>query len=192
MGILVNVYRKSTPLVVAASLLALAACEADSTGPGLAAEGSVSFTYAGDDAGTYSATGRFDRQNPDDGTFAVGGRGELENGQDGLVVYAHAERAALVDEFLLSVENPELGTVTCDADDTSCSFGALFFLGTDVEGETDAIYTSVSGTLNITSLNDDRASGTFTLELEAFDLIDDPGAVTVTSGTFNVPIVQNN
>jgi hypothetical protein len=176
-------------LLAAASLLSLAACD-DSTGSGQAAQGTVTFTYSGAETGAYEATGRFDRLRPDRGTFAVAGRGELETGGDGLVVFAHAQRAdGRADELLLSVTGPRVGEFRCDEDAAAadCPIGALFFVGTDVEGETEGFYSSVEGTVSITSINEDRARGTFSFRLEGFDL--EPTEVQVTSGTFDVPIV---
>lgn len=186
-----KIFRNRLPLLIAAaSVLALSACEADSTGSQTVAEGTVVFSYTGDDAGAYNATGRFNRLSPDEGTFAVGGIGDLETGDEGLVVYARSLRNdQLADEFLLTVENPELGTYTCAVEDATCTFGAFFILGADQTGDAEAIYTSVAGTLTITSINDDRARGTFTFELEGFDLSEDPQTVQVTSGTFDVPLV---
>lgn len=190
-GTLVKIFRNRLPLVIAAaSLVALSACEADSSGSETVAEGTVAFSYAGADAGSYNATGRFNRLRPDQGTFAVGGMGELETGDEGLVVYARSVRSdQLADEFLLSVENPELGTYTCAADDATCTFGAFFILGADDTGNAQSIYTSVAGTVTITSINEDRARGTFTFQFEGFDLSEDPQTVQVTSGTFDVPLV---
>lgn len=183
--------RNRAPLLIAlASLLALAACDDDSSGPSPAAEGSVVFSYSGAEAGSYNATGRFNKLRPEEGTFAVGARGEAENGEDALVVYAHTVRQdELFDEFLLSIENPQLGTVTCDADD-DCSFGAFFIVGSDVEGDAEMIYSSLSGTVTITSINEDRARGQFTFQMEGFDLTQNPPTLQVTSGVFDVP-VQN-
>jgi len=184
-------FRTRAPLAAAAaSLLALAGCS-DSTGSSLAGEGSVTFTYAGAESGAYDATGRFNRLQPDQGTFAVGGYGELESGGNALAVLAHARRGEdLADELLLTVASPELGEITCGEEDAdTCPFAAVFFVGADAGGDTEAIYTSVTGTLSITSINEDRARGEFTFRMEGFDLSEEPVEVQVTSGIFDVPIV---
>jgi hypothetical protein len=188
----VNFLRTRAPLAVAAaSLLAISACNESSTGSSLVAEGSVTFTYTGAEAGTYNATGRFDRQNPERGTYGVGGLAILQGGEAAVVVYGQYARSdQLYDQFILSTETPEVGTYTCETGDLTCSFGGFFFVGATEEGETEGFYTSVGGTLTITSVNEDRVRGTFALQLEALDVSDDPPAVQVTGGTFDVPIVQ--
>jgi hypothetical protein len=188
----VRLFRNRASLVaVAASLLAVSACDDDSTGSSLVAEGSVTFTYAGAEAGAYNATGRFDRNRPERGSFAVGGLAIQQGGEAAVVVYAqYARPDQLFDQFILSTEIAEVGTYTCETGDLTCPFGGFFFVGADVDGETESFYTSVGGTLTITSVNEDRVRGTFSLQLEALDLSDDPPSVQVTGGTFDVPIVQ--
>ncbi|HYW11819.1 MAG TPA: hypothetical protein VE871_07665 [Longimicrobium sp.] len=186
------IFRVRALAIAAAFGLALSACES-ATNSDEAPQGTLSFTFSGDTAGTYNATGRFNRRRPDIGTFAVGATGQVAGG-DALAVFAHAARTgtlARADEFLLSVENPEVGSVTCATGNVDCPFGAIFFIGAVAGGDADAIYTSVNGTVNITSINGDRARGTFTFQMEAFGEEEDPRTVQVTSGTFDVPIVQN-
>jgi hypothetical protein len=190
------IFRTRAPLAIAAAaLLALSACES-ATNSRTAPEGSVAFTFSGDTAGSYNATGRFNRLRPDIGTFAVGASGTISSGEEALAVFAQSTRASnatLFDQFLLSVENPDVGSITCAAGEETCPFGAILFLGADATGETDNIFTSVSGTVNITSISNDRARGTFSFALEGFgaDLEEEPRAMQITSGTFDVPIVQD-
>ena len=78
-----------------------------------------------------------------------------------------------MDDFLLFVEEPQVGTFTCTADSETCPIGAFLILGTTPTGsDAEAIYTSVGGTVNITSINEDRASevGTFMDPLVEFSL----------------------
>jgi hypothetical protein len=186
-------FRTRAPLAIAAAaMLALSACES-ATNSNTAPEGSVAFTFSGDTAGAYNATGRYNRLRPDLGTFAVGGTGTLSSGEEALAVFAHAKRAnnnTLSDEFLLSIENPEVGTITCAVGNTACPLGAILFLGSTAT-DTEDIFTSVSGSVNITSLNNDRARGTFTFAMEAFGVEEDARVLQITSGTFDVPIVDN-
>lgn len=190
-------FRLRSPLAIAAAaVLALSACEADSTGTNLEAEGSTVFTYTGDDAGTFNATGRFNRNRPGTGTFSVGTTGELDDGTQAMVVLAHVPRPGntlVADEFLLSLEDPAVGTRTCTvADVDSCTFGAFLFLGALASGQTEQIYTSIGGTLTITSISDDRARGTFSLQMESFSVDDvEADSVQITNGTFDVPLVDN-
>jgi hypothetical protein len=192
--VILMIFRVRALAIAAAFGLTLSACES-ATNSDESPQGTLSFAFSGDTAGTYNATGRFNRRTPNIGTFAVGATGQVAGG-DALAVFAHATRTGTglsrADEFLLSVENPEVGSVTCATGNVDCPFGAIFFIGAVAGGDADAIYTSVNGTVNITSINDDRARGTFTFQMEAFgEEEEDPRTVQVTSGTFDVPIVQN-
>jgi hypothetical protein len=194
----VKIFRSRSPLAIAAAaVLALSACESDSTGSELAPEGSAVFTYAGDAQGSFNAVGRFNRERPGSGTFAVGSRGEFDQGGgEGLVVLAHVPRpnsVGIADEFLLSIEEPAVGQRTCVAEEIeSCTFGSFLFLGARANGDTEEIYASVSGTLTITSLNEDRAAGTFSFEMETITFEgEEASTVQITSGTFDVPLVSN-
>ena len=187
--------RTRAPLAIATlAFLALSACDS-ATESFIAPEGSVTFSFAGDDTGAYDATGGFDRQRPGSSAFAVGSRGFLQNGTEAMIVLSHVPRANdanVADEFLLTLENPAVGTVTCAADAENCSFSATFFIGATRTGATDVIYTSVSGTVSITSLNEDRVRGTFTLEMESVvEEGETPRTTAITNGTFDVPLVAN-
>lgn len=187
--------RTRAPLAIATlALLALSACES-ATESFIAPEGSVTFSFAGDDSGAYDATGGFDQQRPGSSAFAVGTSGFLQNGTEAMIVLSHVPRANdgnVADEFLLTLENPEVGEVTCAADAEDCSFSATFFIGATRTGATDEIYTSVSGTVSITSLNEDRVRGTFSLEMESVvEEGETPRTTEVTGGTFDVPLVAN-
>jgi hypothetical protein len=186
------IFRTRAPLAIAAaSLLAMAACES-ATNSNENAEGTVSFSYAGAHAGAFSASGSYDRLRPSSTNWAVGNRGQLETGEQAMGVYARSDRDDdLVDDFLLFVTEPTVGTFTCTADAVdTCPVGAFLILGTTLSGdESEAIYSSVSGTVNITSINEDRASGNFVLTMEAFTLEPSADSVQVTSGSFNVPLI---
>lgn len=188
------IFRTRAPLAAAfAALFALSACESSTEGSA-APQGTVTFTYAGDHAGTYDATGRFDRSRPGTGTFAVGSRAPLAGGQEALLVLSHVPRsgrAGFADEFLLTLENPAVGTVTCTTETEDCAFGALFFLGANRAGGAEDVYSSVTGTLTITSISEDRARGTFSIQMEGFDDQDEVQTTQLTNGTFDVPLVAN-
>ena len=179
--------------LAAASLLATAACE-NAVNSNEAGEGTVSFSYTGEVTGSFSATGGFDRGRPNATNWAVGNRGTLESGEQAIGIYARADRAAdnLVDDFLLLIQEPKVGAFVC-TDDTldTCPIAAFLILGTTPTSEdAEAIYASVSGTVNITAINEDRAAGNFVLTLEPFTLEEAVDSVHVTSGSFNVPIVR--
>jgi hypothetical protein len=187
------IFRNRAPLAAAvAALLALSACES-ATDSNAEPQGTLSFTFTGDAAGSYDASGRFDRQRPGVGTFAVGSRARLQGTQEALLVVSHVPRpgtSSLADEFLLSLESPAVGTVTCTAEEEACSFGALFFVGAARSGAAQETYSSVSGTITITSLDDDRARGTFSFRMEGFAADQEPQTIQVTSGAFDVPLIE--
>lgn len=179
--------------IAAASLLATGACES-ATNSTEAGEGSVTFSYAGEVTGSFNATGGYDRLRPNASNWAVGNRGTLESGEQAIGIYARADRAAdsLVDDFLLLIQEPRVGSFVC-TDDTvdTCPLAAFLILGTTPTSEdSEAIYASVRGTVNITTINEDRATGNFVLTMEPFTLEEAVDSVQVTSGTFNVPIVR--
>ncbi|HEX6909703.1 MAG TPA: hypothetical protein VF142_04900 [Longimicrobium sp.] len=178
--------------LVAASLLAAAACES-AVNSNDTDEGTLSFSYAGDHSGSFSATGAYDRLRPNASPWAVGNRGTLQTGQTAIGVYARADRTGdnLVDEFLLLIEEPEVGSVTCTDVTADCPMGAFLILGTTPNGEEAlAIYASASGTVNITAINQDRATGNFVFTMEGFNVEDAADSVQVTSGTFSVPVIR--
>lgn len=182
--------------LAATALLATAACES-ATYSDRVADGTVSFSYAGDNAtGAFSASGGYDRLRPSSVNWAVGNRGLLETGEQALAVYARTDEDGddMVNEFLLFVAEPQVGTFTCTADDAdNCPVVGFFILGTRPDGEeAEAIYTSVSGTVNIVSVSEDFAQGSFTLAMEEVDVEENPATVQVTSGTFNVPLIPTS
>lgn len=179
--------------IAAASLLATAACES-ATNSNEAGEGTVSFSYTGDVTGSFNATGGYDRTRPSATNWAVGNRGTLETGEQAVGIYARADRAAdnLVDDFLLLIQEPRVGSFVCTNDTLdTCPIAAFLILGTTpTSEESEAIYASVSGTVNITTINEDRATGNFVLTMEPFTLEEAVDSVHVTSGSFNVPLVR--
>ncbi|HEX6040717.1 hypothetical protein, partial [Longimicrobium sp.] len=151
------IFRTRIPAALAAvALLATAACES-ATYSDRVANGTVTFSYAGASAtGAFSATGGYDRLNPSETNWAVGSRGALQQSGDALAVYARSGRGNdnLVNEFILFIENPQVGTFTCALEADTCSVGGFLILGTKPDGEeAEAIYSSVSATVNITSVN---------------------------------------
>ncbi|HEU0016408.1 MAG TPA: hypothetical protein VFQ45_22200 [Longimicrobium sp.] len=186
--------RRVAPLACAA-LLALGACK-DSTGSGGSRSGSVHFTYTGTDAGTYSAEGRFSESRAETTDWAFGYQ-DVQGGQIGLIVLANQELpGGLSNQVLLFMENPTVGEVTCTINDVDCPVGLLLAMGVpdgqDVEPE--ILYSSVAGRLRITRMEDGRVVGDFSFEAE--DLFggfeqEDPAAIQITSGTFDVPLIQD-
>lgn len=187
------IFRTRIPAVLAAvALLATAACES-ATYSDPVANGTVTFSFAGTDNGSFSATGGYDRLRPSEVNWAVGSRGVVQGGGEVLAVYARTARGtgSRVNEFILFVENPQVGTFTCTADQETCPVSGFLILGTTPTGEeAETIYTSLTGTVNIVSVSEDFAQGSFSLSMEEIDLVENPATVQVTSGTFNVPLIS--
>ncbi len=178
--------------LAAAALLAAAACES-AVNANETDEGTLSFSYSGDDSGAFSATGAYDRLRPNASPWAVGNRGTLASGRTAVGVYARADRDGddLVDEFLMLIEAPQVGTITCTGDTTGCPVGAFLVLGTTPTGqEAQAVYASASATVNITAVSQDQASGTFVMTMEGYNVEDAADSVQVTRGTFSVPVMR--
>jgi hypothetical protein len=186
-------FRVRALAIAAACGLALSACES-ATNSDEAPQGSLTFTFAGDTAGSYDATGRYNRRRPDEGTFAVGATGQVAGGEALAVLgrVARVGNSVRADQLLMSVESPEVGSVTCATGDDDCPFGAIFVVGGTAGGDAEAAYTSLSGTVTITSIDDDRARGTFSFQMEGFGVVgeEEPRLLQITGGVFDVPIVR--
>lgn len=189
------IFRTRIPAALAVvALLATTACES-ATYSDRTADGTVTFSFAGDaTSGAFSANGGYDRLRPDVANWAVGSRGAVETGGTALAVYARSDEDSddRVNEFILYVQDPQVGTFTCTEGEDTCPLVGYFIVGTTADGEdADAIYTSVSGTVNIVSVSEDFAQGTFSLSMEELDFAN-PLTVQVTSGAFNVPLIAAN
>lgn len=170
--------RRITLALAAAALVPAAACS-DSTGSG-GKVGEVRFTYDGEESGTFQVRGSLTGSNADRGNYAVGGFDE-----GGVFVYAQKGRSGnRFDAVSIFVSDAEEGTYTCNQA-VSCDFGAVVFLGYDLDSEDGAVYFSAAGRVTITEINDERVRGTF-----SFDM--DDGFTEVTNGTFDVPLVDDD
>ncbi|HEX8391701.1 MAG TPA: hypothetical protein VF665_05010 [Longimicrobium sp.] len=175
-----------------AALLPLGAC-GDSTGSNRLS-GSTSFSYSGSFSGTFQADGS-PLRNFETGSYAFGQAGMFSEDEQAFTLFAQQGLSGnTIDNLLLSLENPAVGTVTCALDATDCPFGGFLVLGangTDPEEEPDAFLFSSGGTMTITRLTDKRAQGTFSMVFT--DLLGQDGPrVQVTSGTFDVPLFDDS
>lgn len=184
---------RTTPLLktaLAGAVALLAACK-DSTGNDVG-PGSLSFTYAGDRAGTYTASGQyrptsssFQKQ-----PFAVGVRAQ-QSGQNVLALLSYQPTTAATGNMVLFGLPNVTGTGSYPLADNSCNTDTcplallLFDTNPDLEEDNSQVFTFTSGTLNVTSSTGGRMTGSFSGTAETFF---GDSVITVTGGTFDIPV----
>lgn len=187
---------KRTLLALASlALLPLAACK-DSNGPDRALVGQVHFTYSGAVSGEFEAEGNVTAANAESGTFAFAQRVQDPETGDGVVLYSQEGRSSSnkYDGLLILLDNPATGTVTCTESDDDCAFLSAFVLGQDDTSTEDAeaLFVGTSGQITITNMDDDRVRGTFRFSMLGFAGNNDNVEVEVKSGTFDLPLLEEN
>jgi hypothetical protein len=186
--------------IIAAATLAAAAALAgckDSTGNDGPGSGSVSFTYTGARSGSYSASGEFERVGTSSfvkKSFAAGVTLADPSGQYiGVLGYVPVtattgNQAVLV---LPTVTGGETLTLdpTCEST-TFCPLGLITFdLNPDAQVDDSEGFLFSDGTVHVTSVANGRIKGTF-----SGTAVDITGTktLTVTSGAFDVPLLQQS
>lgn len=187
---------KRTLLALASlALLPLAACK-DSNGPDRALVGQVHFTYSGAVSGEFEAEGKVTAANAESGTFAFAQRVQDPQTGDGVVLYSQEGRSSSnkYDGLLIVLDNPATGTVTCTESDPACPFLAAFVLGQDDTSTADAeaLFFSEGGQVTITEIGEDRVRGTFRLSMLGFVGNADNEEVELQSGTFDLPLLDED
>jgi len=186
--------------------LTLAACDGGGPGDPNPPEtgGTVSFTFSGDQSGSFSAAGmrQGSPENPAFGTWAAAGWSQEE--QQLAVAAFRGRTAPAGDWFVLGLGNTTgTGTVTLDGapclegEEDGCAMGILGF---DVRepGEfdptNDRVYAILSGTVTITTFTADRLRGTFSGTavhlLDHFTSAPEPRTLTIAGGSFDVPLIR--
>jgi hypothetical protein len=182
-------YRNSRAVLSLALALAAGGCSDDPFAPDLAPEGEARFTYSGERTGEFLGSGRLNRRNPNAGSWAVGEQQTVGGTQVLAVISQQGQPELKVDYLLIEWAGAQVGSVTCDADNTaSCPFDAVFIVRADrFSSESEAIYTNPTGTLTVTGLSPDRAVGTFSLSILREGTVDPLTSIQV-SGSFDVPL----
>jgi hypothetical protein len=182
-------FPSSRAVLALALALVAGGCSDDPFAPDLAPEGEARFTYNGERTGEFLASGRLNRRNPNAGSWAVGEQQVLGGTPILAVISQQGQPDLKVDYLLLEWAGAQVGSVTCDADNTaSCPFDAVFIVKADrFSSVSEAIYTSPTGTLTVTALTPDRAVGTFSLTILREGAIDPLNSIHV-SGSFDVPL----
>lgn len=187
---------KRTFLALASlALLPLAACK-DSNGPDRSLSGEVHFTYSGAVSGDFDAEGKVTAANAENGTFAFAELVEDPQSGDALVLYSQEGRSSSdkYDGLLILLDNPAKGTVTCTESQNDCAFLSAFVLGQDDTSmdDAEALFFGTSGQVTITHLDDDRVRGTFRFSMLGFSGNNDNVQVEVKSGTFDLPLLDED
>lgn len=180
------------PLLVASFAL-LANC--GDSGPG-GDSGTFSFDYGGPISGNFHAQGAMPLFGGGDRPWAVGIRDDVAGTFGVAGVSPTTQGRYHLVAFSISRLTP--GTETVDVDcsgDTAsqCSGLVIFFEFNENTGESTYLCGLETGTLVLSSISDNRASGTFSGSGFCFDPVGDqvPG-FTVANGTFNVPVRNAN
>lgn len=181
--------------LVAAASLVLAACGDDPTGTNAAVSGSVSFSYTGGGGGSYSASGAISsvasQQTIHTTTWATGFR---DNPTTSINVAANVPQSgSLANYFFITVGRQTVGSstidVNCSTDNPACT-DVVLVVGSNQAGTSFQFFCQLeSGTVTITSISNDNVQGTFSGSGTCFTPAAVESAFTVTSGSFNVPLV---
>jgi hypothetical protein len=179
-------------LIFAASVL-LAACS-DSTGPGSATDGSLSFSYtAGATSSSYSATGTY---NPATATHTSTWSTAWSSSADNSIVVLSNRGAGggLADGALLVIDRQTAGTSAIDPDCEPTAIVACtsitFAIGINEAGTNFSFSCFLAaGSITISEVSASRISGSF--EGEAVCISNAAIAEgTVTNGTFSTPLLS--
>lgn len=183
--------------VLAASLLACADGGDPTAATFQAPDGTIRFTLAGAETGVFAAEGAF-RGLETAGTrswaFGADFAADFDRARPFVgLIGRHHGGGEVGDEFTMAMDDPAVGTVTCDAAAViaeTCPFSVFLALGQSwsLSAPPRAEYEMVSGTLTVTRLGS-RLSGTFALTLA--DVLSGARA-EVTGATFDVPMVPSS
>lgn len=179
---------------LAAGLFALLASCSDSNDPdSLIAAGTVEFSYSGAPGGTWDVTGAVPLNQSQFFTTSWSA-GARDDGNDVLEVFSMRGRSGgLYDEVYIAIPRLTPGNATVNA---SCSVDCAelaFTIGasTSVAGSFEHFCVLEAGTLTISSINSERASGTFSGIGVCTDASLNDSNFAVTGGSFDVALASN-
>lgn len=185
---------------LATACTAFLACDSDSTDPGKIGDltGSLKFTYAGEGLnGTFDAKGTFSPGTPNATSvaFAIASN---EDGQNvhGIFASAIKQSQGVFDDVWLLLSEQSVGTYQAGTDCVNvpgsvlCALVAVEF-NVPLEGddEGDDVFYLISGEVKVTSVSGKRLKGTFS-GIGASDWGEGPGRLTISNGSFDVPILD--
>jgi hypothetical protein len=172
---------KPSRILVGALLAVTAGC-GDGTGPG-GLSGSVSFSHSGATTGTFSASGSVLVADPEASTWAAGTRDDASQSIDVEGYIAHPSGT----HDYAHVQFPQLtpGTVT-----VANGASVTIVFGQPETGTATWYCTLTSGSVVVTSLSSNRVRGSFSGSGTCVPASGSPVALTVTDGSFDVPLVD--
>lgn len=184
--------------LLAATCAIILACDSDSsTEPSGDLIGSVKFTYSGAGLnGAFDARGGLKNGMPTSSSAAYGIVSEEDGGEAiGIFASALGPDKSYFDSFWALLSEQTTGTysvgLNCQPSPGTkrCAYIEVEF-DTPMEGEDEgAIFTLISGELTVTSVDGKRLKGTFTgTGLDEWG--DGTAQVTITNGTFDVPVLD--
>jgi hypothetical protein len=121
--------------------------------------------------------------------------GFVESGETH-VAASNPRSGGLVDLVILRLERTTTGSATidpsCNIDGSTPCSGMTFSINFNGNGDTADFFCALSsGTIVLTEINDDRASGSFSGSGQCFPGGGGaPSAFTVANGAFNVPLID--
>jgi len=184
-------------LLMAAFLVTGTACSGDdddATGPGNGgglATGELSFNYSGALSGRFEAEGGLTGTSSPGDEYAVGMVDANENAMGvSAFVPTGSNRGDKVVIVIPGASRP--GTYTISDDCGDCP-GFLLYFGLPTNQQADPastrIFVAIEGQISVSRVDDGRMVGTFSGK--AIEVLgDDEGMLDVTSGSFNVPVVE--
>ncbi|HXG70972.1 MAG TPA: hypothetical protein VNJ04_10230 [Gemmatimonadaceae bacterium] len=175
--------------------VALVACGGDTTAPdNLATSGSLSFSFSGGTAGSYSATGL----PPTNGTGALGtspwAAGVRDDAKQAILVLGTVPKTSTTwDLAVVGITRLTVGSNTINSSCTAalCTGVTVAFGANQASSSFTLLCPLTTGTVTISSVSSTRATGTFSGSGSCITMSGSSSAFTVTGGTFDVPLVAD-
>ena len=186
-------------IAVLATLAVIAGCSDGPTPPVVGFYGALSFTYTGGGGGTHTADGDFTTvtsANLYAQDWAYGARSDEEVVVG--IVSNQPRSLTTHDMSILVINRLTTGSssfsVDCDPEVTDACTGFVFYRAVPNAGGAgyEAYCILTSGSVNLTTISNSRAQGTFNGSGLCFDVDFNDEPFTVTGGTFNVALLSEN
>ena len=173
--------------------VALVACGGDTTAPNnLTTPGSLSFSFSGGAAGSYSATGL----PPTNGTLSFGtspwAAGVRDDAKQAIVVVGTVPKTSTTwDLAVIEITRLTVGSNTINSSCTAalCTGVSVAFGTNQASNSFTLVCLLTTGTVAISSVSSTRATGTFSGSGSCVSMTGTVSAITVTGGSFDVPLV---
>lgn len=171
-----------------AGAIACTTASCEDGGP-LNLNGSIAFSHSGAVSGSFDATGRVPFLDVNSNAWAAGSRDD----QNGLVAAVGLVPRASdrFDMVALSIPRltPGSSTITANCTGQQCAVASVDFSLSDSDADFSHICLLTSGTIAISSISDNRVSGSFSGSGVCTNASNQTQSFTVSGGTFDVPIL---